>query len=667
MSYKRQTDENILDDIVSRKEYLSLKVNLEDDFRNSKVFDPLDRKYLKLGPHQTFAANFINPNTLSERLHINHACHPIDTEILMYDGSVKKCQDIKVGHYLMGDDNKKRKVLKLHNGIDTIYTLTAETGEHFRCNEAHILCLFHRDKSIIKEYRLSEFLKFSETKQRKYSLYRVPINYKTKFNTVSPYTLGKRLYSLVNNVDIPINKLPGSYIVNSYDVRISFISGLLTANNYVKLDNYYMIRKTNNDNINKSLLTLFYSLGLRCYNCDRTILVSSKKIDNMLASETVETNWALLRFTVSQDGPGVYYGFSLDGNGRYLLDNYIVTHNTGTGKTLVALSIAKKYIALYNDIYNRKISSVRATRFNLNRVGTEVPSIHVLGFGGTKAAFIRDLFKYSEFGFITRSEQEYIYKLEKLQYSGDIKAVITLAEFKNSIKKRITNKQFGGFFKFYGYDEFVNRLFITDIKMTSLEQMVTDDKPLEDIITEMITAGKISVNTQFMDLFRNSLIIGDEIHNTYNSVSKNNRGAALKYLLDNAYNVKFVSLSATPINNSPSEVIELLSYLVPKNPPFRKKDFFDGTNKKLLPGKLEELGKLFRGFVSFFQDINPRFYPRSNLVGNVVTINEQINSFKPGDLVPYLKFIECPMSEYHQATLEHLTLQRENEEKEHNH
>jgi hypothetical protein len=55
---------------------------------------------------------------------------------------------------------------------------------------------------------------------------------------------------------------------------------------------------------------------------------------------------------------------------------------------------------------------------------------------------------------------------------------------------------------------------------------------LDDLIKEAIARDEIIINTQFLASLENSLIIGDEIHNTYNMVSKNNRGVAIQFVLE---------------------------------------------------------------------------------------------------------------------------------------
>jgi superfamily II RNA helicase len=73
-------------------------------------------------------------------------CLKIDTEIVMFDGSIKKVQDVKVGDKLMGDDSTERNVLGLARGIEPMYEIKLSDGDSFTCNESHILCLKYNVK-----------------------------------------------------------------------------------------------------------------------------------------------------------------------------------------------------------------------------------------------------------------------------------------------------------------------------------------------------------------------------------------------------------------------------------------------------------------------------------------------------------------------------------------
>ena len=95
-------------------------------------------------------------------------------------------------------------------------------------------------------------------------------------------------------------------------------------------------------------------------------------------------------------------------------------------------------------------------------------------------------------------------------------------------------------------------------------------------------------------------------------------------------------MSATPINNNPTEVIDLANLKQPPGEKLRKEDFFDG--KVLRPGALKKIGQIFRGFVSFVQDTDPRHFASQNWIGTPIAG------------IPYLKFIRCPMSAFHYET-----------------
>lgn len=331
-------------------------------------------------------------------------------------------------------------------------------------------------------------------------------------------------------------------------------------------------------------------------------------------------------------------------------------HGTGSGKTLGSVSIAQEFIKVYRKLYANIAAKIQAGRRNYAELDRTTPTVFVLGFGGTKAAFARELLKYPEFGFITITEKEELAKRYKIADAGLPDDIKNLKEYYSMLKKRITNKSKDGFYKFSGYDEFVNRLFLSDnVKLTDLEMIAKqklqagENITLEDVFYEYIQSGKIQINHQLLAMFENSLLICDEIHNTYNMNMKNNRGVAIQFILDSVPTLRFLSLSATPINNSPTEVVELINYLVPPDKKITKKGFF-ANSRTLLPGKLEEIGKLTKGKISFLQDVNIKYFPKRVFMGEPLILPKQVENFSEGSEIPYLKFIPCPMSELHQET-----------------
>jgi len=70
-----------------------------------------------------------------------NGCHAPGTEVIMYNGSVKKVEEVVVGDQLMGDDNKPRNVQELFHGTDDMYRISPVKGDSFIVNKDHVLSL----------------------------------------------------------------------------------------------------------------------------------------------------------------------------------------------------------------------------------------------------------------------------------------------------------------------------------------------------------------------------------------------------------------------------------------------------------------------------------------------------------------------------------------------
>lgn len=70
-----------------------------------------------------------------------HKCNRAGTPILMYDGGVKKVEDIKVGDIVIGDDGTRRTVLSTVSGEDEMYEIIQNNADNYTVNKNHILSL----------------------------------------------------------------------------------------------------------------------------------------------------------------------------------------------------------------------------------------------------------------------------------------------------------------------------------------------------------------------------------------------------------------------------------------------------------------------------------------------------------------------------------------------
>jgi len=102
---------------------------------------------------QKFVPKYANFHTNSQGLLIYHGlgsgkCFALNTPILMYDGSIKKVQDVKPREFVMGDDSTPREVLSLGRGQQQMYDIVPKNGKTFGCNAEHILCLTTSNKGV---------------------------------------------------------------------------------------------------------------------------------------------------------------------------------------------------------------------------------------------------------------------------------------------------------------------------------------------------------------------------------------------------------------------------------------------------------------------------------------------------------------------------------------
>ena len=127
----------------------------------------------------------------------NGKCFGINTLIRMYDGSVKKVQDIKDGEYVMGDDSTPRLVYGSTSGIEEMFKVIPNKGEPFVCNGSHIIYAIETMSSKTggitrKEVKFTanQYREFSESKKARLQIKRSGWELPSVTHKVDPYFLG---------------------------------------------------------------------------------------------------------------------------------------------------------------------------------------------------------------------------------------------------------------------------------------------------------------------------------------------------------------------------------------------------------------------------------------------------------------------------------------------
>lgn len=322
----------------------------------------------------------------------------------------------------------------------------------------------------------------------------------------------------------------------------------------------------------------------------------------------------------------------------------ILEHDTGTGKTITACAIIMTFIKAYKKSYESIAS--KTTSYGLEKIATlenETPYVLIVGFEGTQDAFFRELTAYPEFGYVTPMERDQFIRAKQATERMDatIDDQRRYRELYLKFRRRLSDKSNGGFFDFKGFQELVNHIFDTsgaDISLDYIEKEATSSgKTVAEVFNGLIENGTFRPRKENLMKYKNALVVVDELHNTYNSVGKNSRGIVLQYIIDNVPGIRFLGLSATLLNSSPAEFVDVLNYLLPDK--LRRDSYFvelHGSMKFARPSVPEELGRLSYGYFSFLKDSNPKYYPRLILEGEPL--------YTQTGEVKYQRFYKVPMS-----------------------
>jgi P4 family phage/plasmid primase-like protien len=139
-------------------------------FIGTVFFEEEIREYFLL-----FLASCLQGHNAEEKFRIwtGSGCHAFDTDIMMFDKTIKKVQDIVVGDQLMGDNLTPRNVLTLKRGFSDMYEFTNNINEKFTVNGEHILCLKSINNNEIIEIKVNEYLNICKIKNmEEYRLYK---------------------------------------------------------------------------------------------------------------------------------------------------------------------------------------------------------------------------------------------------------------------------------------------------------------------------------------------------------------------------------------------------------------------------------------------------------------------------------------------------------------
>jgi DNA-directed RNA polymerase beta subunit len=275
-------------------------------------------------------------------------CFDPNTPILTWNGTVKKARDIVVGDILIDDKGNKTRVRTTCFGTKEMYEVrhTNKNFENYTVTDNHILTLkatLHgqiiRAENVFRvitfdkvalRYRYHDFSTESEAQEYKVpednivdltiekylfipedisvtlQAFKCPnVNWPKRKVEINPYLLGMQLgdgfvKGLTND-----KKIPREYLINSRNIRLRVLAGLRAANK----GPIETCHATND------MVFLIRSLGFVCEVGTELAIHMAPQSPIQLVQKKIEP----------------FVGWQLEGNGRFLLGDFTVTHNTPEG------------------------------------------------------------------------------------------------------------------------------------------------------------------------------------------------------------------------------------------------------------------------------------------------------------------------------------------------
>jgi hypothetical protein len=204
-------------------------------------------------------------------------CFAENTPILLFDGSIKMSQDIQIGDELVGDDGNIRRVLNTVTGTDELYEVSQNKGITYVVNSQHKMVFkYCSDKTVLCSQQLCQVLWFDRiTKKQKTRDFKIQ-DYKTKELAFIEASNFRDTLTFPDEIEISIEEY------NSID-----------------------------ENTKRNLYG-YKSCAIRNIPC----IHSNPNNDDMITS-----------ISIKPFGPGTYYGWEVDNNHRFLLQDFTVVRN----------------------------------------------------------------------------------------------------------------------------------------------------------------------------------------------------------------------------------------------------------------------------------------------------------------------------------------------------
>lgn len=242
-------------------------------------------------------------------------CLEKDTPVLMFDGSIKKVQDIERGDLIMGSDSTYRTVGSVSTGTEMMYKITSKDPLRkieYGCNESHILTLkycsddarYNAKKGDIVDISVRDYNKLPARQKRLLMGFTTKIEFPEKNLEIPPYILGSWLGD-GNSSNVGITTMD-TEIVEAWNTFASSKGMFLNKTTSVssgKASTYIITSSIKNGKADRNVILNEFKL---------LELINNKHIPQIYKTSSIEQRLELLAGILDTDGSLVDQTFVLN-------------------------------------------------------------------------------------------------------------------------------------------------------------------------------------------------------------------------------------------------------------------------------------------------------------------------------------------------------------------
>lgn len=317
---------------------------------------------------------------------------PLDAKILTPNGWIEM-KDVVEGTFVIGSDGLPKKVLKIFpQGKKKIFKVSFSDGSSTECCEEHLWFSsndFERKNNILGSVKSLKQIKKSFIKNNHLIPSVKPIVFNKQDITIDPYMFGS---SLNKNGDMHV--IPQKYLINTPDIRLSLLQGLMDSSGFYCKENNTCIFNTTSFQLANDVQFLVRSFGgnatIKSNNIDSYTVrfLLSKEIipfkeDNKRKAYALSLKHEPKKYinNIKYIGLKDAQCILIDSEDHlYVTDNFILTHNTlctalftakinkPTNIYVIGLDLLDQFYNLFSKLFDEKIGYIGNGVCDIHRI-----------------------------------------------------------------------------------------------------------------------------------------------------------------------------------------------------------------------------------------------------------------------------------------------------------